>query len=467
MTKANVYIQTTTAIKTRVLNYPQIDPLHFNIPNHTHLSVSNLLSVILYCDYTELSSQFSKTFRNIDAFETLSMVINRHKEYANWAKTLRETVEYFGNKGWIHSDLYKEENEKNNHERGPFYCGMNRVMILPEFSIRLCSPTSTSKKFEVAARFGGENGIIIELNNKGYHMSSETRSWNCSWISNYSGENERLFIGGAWPIRVIGITNIRTKEKFARFLGPLFCFDCMIGGATISEQNKPHLSETYHSFITKLIKQKIKIDGYQNDCHEYINNSFEAFANHKTEIVMNLMDIKKTFGAMQSIIMNDIIAKNHDIVNITNEINSDNLFKPVIFKLFPNITKLVLFTAGIGFRMQYYSYPINLLSLLSLIEGQRNVQIIIKAIHKYEVLIPSRGVENTTRMKIKPGQFTVNWKDVSWISKLCNNEYCRNLINASYVVKSFDIFSFQHSILWYGYWHMQEDFLVIKSIDKN
>ncbi len=73
---------------------------------------------------------------------------------------------------------------------GPFYCGMNILMNMPCFNIRLCSPTSTSKKIEVATKFSGPNGIIIHFNNPWTYQYQYLRGFNVSWLSRYGEEDE-------------------------------------------------------------------------------------------------------------------------------------------------------------------------------------------------------------------------------------------------------------------------------------
>ena len=117
--------------------------------------------------------------------------------------------------------------------RGPFYCGINKLMPIPEFSIRLCSPTSTSKQLAVAGRFGGDNGIIIRLNNCGYRFGMKLRSFNCSWLSRFSAEDERLFFGGASRIQIEGIRNIKAKEDYGIYIKALYHFHCVINGSSV------------------------------------------------------------------------------------------------------------------------------------------------------------------------------------------------------------------------------------------
>eukprot|EP01084_Bolivina_argentea_P266659 452359_1 len=143
------------------------------------------------------------------------------------SKTLRETVECFGNGG---DDLYTHE-----VEHGPFYCGMNRIMTLPTFSIRLCGPVSTSMQKTIGVRFADDNGMVIRLNNNGDRNSSLClKFFDCSFISLYKEEDERLFFGGAHRVRIENIRKIKQPKNFSAFFKPLYYVNCMINGTSIS-----------------------------------------------------------------------------------------------------------------------------------------------------------------------------------------------------------------------------------------
>eukprot|EP01084_Bolivina_argentea_P025534 47487_1 len=155
-TKANQYINSKAAklYEARVSQLFDVYKI-YDIVDCAPICITNLLAVILYCDWTNLSSEFSKTFRKISPHQTIETIKNNNREYAIWARTLRETVELFGQNG---KDYYEKNGERIYAMRGPFYCGMTCVMPVTEFSIRLCAPTSTSKHIEVATRFSGEKG---------------------------------------------------------------------------------------------------------------------------------------------------------------------------------------------------------------------------------------------------------------------------------------------------------------------
>ena len=83
--------------------------------------------------------------------------------------------------------------EPNYNLDPPFYTGISQVMEMQSFSVRLCAPTSTSTKLEVAVKFSGENGIILQLttNNMLKGASSWLRGFDVSWISQFKEEDER------------------------------------------------------------------------------------------------------------------------------------------------------------------------------------------------------------------------------------------------------------------------------------
>lgn len=161
--------------------------LHYDIyvyKNEAKLSHSNLLSVILYTDYTDLSCDFTSTFRKVSRFETLDSVKMRNSNYWWWSKLLRETVEIFGQCKQDFSGFASTDGLV-----GPFFTGMGVVMSIPEFNLRLCSPTSTSKQIQVAIKFSGDKGMLLQLNND--YGAYKLRAFNCSWLSRYKEEDER------------------------------------------------------------------------------------------------------------------------------------------------------------------------------------------------------------------------------------------------------------------------------------
>ena len=151
------------------------------------LCVDELISIILYTDYSELSSHFTSSFRKRWAYESIQATINRHQHYYWMGKYLRNAVNKYGQE-FESGDLC-----------GPFYCGMSRVMPMPEFSMRLFSPTSTSCHIEVAIKFSGSEGLIIEFNNN-RGIGTYLKGLDVSWISRFKEEDERYKNGALFCI---------------------------------------------------------------------------------------------------------------------------------------------------------------------------------------------------------------------------------------------------------------------------
>ena len=101
---------------------------------------------MLYTDLTELSSDFSSTFRGVNNYEPLQSIKHRNSHYYWMSRYLRECVQIFG----TFSDLW------NDPLTGPFYCGLSKQLLFPEYQMRLCSPCSTSYHEEVAITFSGD-----------------------------------------------------------------------------------------------------------------------------------------------------------------------------------------------------------------------------------------------------------------------------------------------------------------------
>ena len=117
----------------------------------------------------------------------------------------------------------------DDESRGPFYCGMSVVLNIPQFAIRLNGPTSTSLHIEVAMRFGGTQGMIIQLNNEGENAEDE-RHFDCEWLSAFPEESERLFMGGRYPLQLETVRVVETNNNYRRFLRAFHLFDCMLSG---------------------------------------------------------------------------------------------------------------------------------------------------------------------------------------------------------------------------------------------
>eukprot|EP01084_Bolivina_argentea_P288706 495577_1 len=361
--KAETYITTKNSkrYKAHISNKFDVYKV-YDIDADKPLTVQNILSVILYCDWSDLCNSFSKTFRKIRPYQTIESIKKSNQEYAIWSRILRETVELYGENK---SDFYLDDTGKMVYPCvGPFFCGMSFVMAIPHLNIRLCSPTSTSKQIAVATRFAGNRGMIIQLQNSGDTLGKQLRAFDCSWLSNYSGENERLFFGGAYRIQIETIWNIFTGENFERYFKPLYYFHSMLNGSSMSGSNYcEFIPAEFNAIIANLIDHKLQIQGYQNKYCKYINDTFETFVSNQTQIVLDLDRIHYQFEEMEWLIM--------EMSGV-----DDVQLNPKIFQLFQNMKQLIIYSSSHNFH-----YAVNIIPLLSSVKSyvKNNLEIIIKA----------------------------------------------------------------------------------------
>eukprot|EP01084_Bolivina_argentea_P249492 417675_1 len=369
--KCSKYIYTKKVKKTKRSTSAEKE-LHYGVKEST-LSKQHILSVILYCDESDLQKHFTASFRKYAPYQSIELVKQNNREFAHWSKTIRETVELFGwnGRGFKHP---KHKTKRIHKLKGPFFCGMSFSMALPEFNMRLCGPTSTTKQVEVATRFAGIDGIIIALNNNGYKDSHCLRAFGCSWLSNYPGEDEYIFCGGRYRIKISSVTTLRTQENFYSFFRAFYYFDCMLDGTDMSWKKRKELSKKYdpkgeiRNTISGLIKHKLKWKEFTNSYPKYINCTFQAFVEHKKQIVINLHFIHKYFDSIRNFIL------------------KRNLLKSIVFELFINVQRIIIYSTHPA-GSNHGEYCFNLVSLISMINKhpsrQNNTQIIVKASHYY------------------------------------------------------------------------------------
>eukprot|EP01084_Bolivina_argentea_P228679 386176_1 len=433
--KINEYVKTNIVKKSRA-NYPSSKPckgdigypkgiwkyyvyLKYDIDHGSSISFNHLLSLVLYTDFTDLSRDFSSTFRAVKSHETLDSIKQRNSNYYHWSKSLREMVQMFGS----HDDF--------GTLAGPFFCGLSCSMCFPEFEIRLCSPTSTSYHLEVATKFtGGEGqGIIVQLNNTvKYHGC--LRGFNCHWLSAFKEESEVLWFGGHYRIKIESVRILKTHNNYELFFVAFSKFNQFFNG-TYDEFRGDQMSSVEKQIIMKLLNWKSnRLDG---GFHQYIYDSFLLFTKSKTQIVLHLHQLYLAQSNDKHSIEKEILAKyityddegfesnddsdyvmiaakikelfdqnnivgmlmhkitaerssyeSYDWREVNNNTANINLFRPQLFSIFDNIVQITIYATAqtsIGFgcngHSQYYFSFFNLLRLISTTSSLK--RIVIKA----------------------------------------------------------------------------------------
>lgn len=137
--KANIKLNSWNKDKTlRPLKYDGLLKLgkYYNIPSDSYISLHHIISIMIYCNYTEHSYEFSRTYRKIRINESDKELKQRHREFWHWAKYLRECIELFGNMQCRSKDDY-------------YYHGVSTSMIFSSTNIFLYGPVSTTASFVI------------------------------------------------------------------------------------------------------------------------------------------------------------------------------------------------------------------------------------------------------------------------------------------------------------------------------
>eukprot|EP01084_Bolivina_argentea_P203785 347986_1 len=110
-------------------------------------SIQHILSLMIYCNFTQLQYKFSKTYRENNG--------KNHNEFYNLGKYLKISVKIFGTE--IHKGNISQ-----------FYHGIGQKLLFPSYigvdGVLIYCPLSTSSSFEVAMNFtNNNNGLIIQF----------------------------------------------------------------------------------------------------------------------------------------------------------------------------------------------------------------------------------------------------------------------------------------------------------------
>ena len=291
--KADKYMQSFKVREIHANRFCEM-ALHYGIERYAPITKEHIISMILYTDFSAYCTKFSGTFRKSAPYESIYNVKARNAEFYHQSKLFRECVE-----------LYTHIAEFYDYESGPFYSGVNCVLAMPEFALRLSAPASTSKHIEVSMNFAKRKGMGIQLNNNGHVDASLVRFFDCSWLSQYPDEDERVFAGlfvslysfrildivmcetgGLMTINVESVRIVDTRQNFEKLFHALFIFDSMVTdcGWISTERTDPKITEQ-----DMLILKELVINGTRlHSVDPYISSMIESYRRSKSKVRLNL-----------------------------------------------------------------------------------------------------------------------------------------------------------------------------------
>eukprot|EP01084_Bolivina_argentea_P184947 318965_1 len=185
----------------------------------TAMTIEHLFCLMIYCNYSVLQFEFSKTYRIENGL--------LHTNYYWMGMLLKIAVHIFGTKicdGNIHR----------------FYHGTAERLLFPQYigdyqnGVVINCPLSTSASLEIAANFTNDaRGLIIEFGGQYIIHEQCVRSignakyFPVAWLSDFSHENEYLFIQTEFPLQVNNIVDIKFNTEYRAILTALKYLDAM------------------------------------------------------------------------------------------------------------------------------------------------------------------------------------------------------------------------------------------------
>eukprot|EP01084_Bolivina_argentea_P113721 202641_1 len=206
------------------------------------LKLHHFMSVLLYCNYSVLQYELSKTYRRINKQESKESVKKRHSEFHFFAKYLAQMVNWFGtimSKGKIAS----------------FYHGITQELLFPVRgrSNHFFVPLSTTSSYEVAVTFSRSDGFVVEFCESGsIYGDYGLKYFSTSWLSDFPSELEHLFVQNkcAVGIKIRNIVDIKLGYEYQIILMAVGHLNSIL----IPEQQ---INESIVWFIQMLIKQEL------------------------------------------------------------------------------------------------------------------------------------------------------------------------------------------------------------------
>eukprot|EP01083_Nonionella_stella_P014291 40174_1 len=135
-----------------------------------------MFALIVYVDMTAFCTEFRSTYRQLSS-ENNEDVTERHQQLYYYARSLYESIEFFGT--YMSDDL-------------KVYHGLDRVLFFSKFTTFFNQPISTTRELNIANQFSKGMGIILTLK---AGKREKAKYLSVSWLSNYPNEDEYLFYG--------------------------------------------------------------------------------------------------------------------------------------------------------------------------------------------------------------------------------------------------------------------------------
>eukprot|EP01083_Nonionella_stella_P011368 32312_1 len=172
----------------------------YNIIRNDRIGLRHLFALIVYVDMTAFCTKFRSTYRKLSS-EKEEVVTKKHEELYYYARSLYESIEFFGHD--MTDDL-------------TVYHGLNRILFFSSFTAYFNQPISSTRDLIIANNFSKGVGIILTLKAATEDLSAKhdkAKYLHVSWLSDYPNEDEYLFYGEHVKFKICNIHNVEKGES--------------------------------------------------------------------------------------------------------------------------------------------------------------------------------------------------------------------------------------------------------------
>eukprot|EP01084_Bolivina_argentea_P206525 352593_1 len=258
------------------------------IDESSPITVPHILALLFYCNFTVLCTTFSSTFRRIRKDETDDEIKGRNSHFFNLSKLLFEAIHLFG------TALNEKKFGTVRFGTALFdtvYHGINLIMVFENMNQRLNGPFSTTSQFQVALQFASNAGLVLTLNRSS--QVKHNKYFDCACISDYSGESEKLFLGGRLQIK--DILHVPSKQVFGWYCTAFTVLTSMLNMEPV---NSRIVKKTHAKFYLSMMDNDkiIKFPQYIQSVWKYTTEQIKSVEIDLQLLVADKVDIEKESG---------------------------------------------------------------------------------------------------------------------------------------------------------------------------
>jgi len=251
---------------------------YYNVSKGDALSTDHVMALLVYCNFDVLCNAFIATFdcklpsAEAMTVSELNAFKQKHREYANWARLMREICECFG----------KQMDAQSNNLS--LYHGVTSQRLLFAENVRFCQPTSCTSKLSVSLQYGSakDDGLILEIepnenvNDGMFYFAKEQ----VQIFSDFPDEMESILIGGHQSVKIKSILNMDACQNYKIYWTAIHILEKVVIGHYDFDKNK--LTKSVRLALKHLIDNGMRSGKEDVVVPDYISKLFHWIA-HKME----------------------------------------------------------------------------------------------------------------------------------------------------------------------------------------